>query len=309
MNVIYETVSDSILKYLKKQGQSSDSEYYIIRIRYYNILGTLDSLDILKMIKSGDKIVSTRPKSSKKSSSPISKSKSQKSKKSKINNEIDYTTIHSKLGLITPTAWNKLQAAYSKLLRSKMEIMEHYCKSYISITNSVPFFAYNGVANMPQSSSPKTLSKNEFPNEGFVLHGGCDYIKKQLDKFASSSNKKGIKIATPFTNVYQIFPNSKTLLRIHDCKSFDAFMTKYSNSTSTINWKKVMADYEGILVENINCTTETKHPPYKKILLDVLNKKISRNKLKNIKMQLASNNMRNMGYIWKLNKSKFVKVI
>ena len=71
-----------------------------------------------------------------------------------------------------------------------------------------------------------------------------------------------------------------------------------------------MSKYDGILVENIDCTTgNAKKANYKKLLLDILDKRADENQIKNIKIQLAMKKLTSMGYIWRIGKSKFVKVI
>ena len=186
MNVIYSAVSNSILEYIKLSGQQANKPYLILRIHYYNILGHIDSIDILKELKVGDKIVSTSTRKSKTSSSATHPSKTKKARETK---DIDLTTRHTKLGLMTPSAWNKLNADFRELIASKMLIMEQYCNSYKKITNTTPFFATGDKpANIATSSK-------EFPldvGSGFLLHAGCDFITSAQTKFHNPASKKKV---------------------------------------------------------------------------------------------------------------------
>ena len=302
MNVIYKAISNSILRYLKLQGQPADKPYLILRIHYFNILGVIDSIDILKDVSIGQKIISTKERKTK-TSLPTTTPKTKKKKG--ISKETDFFTRHTKLGLMTPLQWEKVQTAYSKLLKSKMAIMERYCTSYTKLTGMIPFFALgDGPANISKSSI-------EFPIKqanGFLLYAGCDFISSAISKSHSAKDKKGLKITNDLSSLYQIFPNSKTVLRIQNCEELINFYSKYSNHNNEISWQAVMKDYDGILVENIQCVPG-KNPNYKKLLSEILGNKISPSEVENIKIQLASNKLRNIGFIWNINKSKFVKVI
>ena len=302
MNVIYSTVSDSILQYLKLQGQLADKPYLILRIHYYNILGTLDSIDILKELKVGEKVVSTTIRKTKIMSS---NGQPKKTKKQLVDKDVDISTRHTKLGLMTPTQWTKLNNDYQKLIHSKILIMDKYCTSYMRLTGTTPFFAMGdkpaNMATPPSKRIPLDVSS------GFLLHAGCDFIS--TGQIAAKKNK-GLKITSPFSNVYQIFPHSKSVLRITDCKSLDEFYSHFGNSAkSGIKWDSVISKYDGILVENINCGELSRKPNYKKLLLDILGKKADENQIKNIKMHLAMKELNSMGYIWRIGKNKFVKVV
>ena len=314
MENIYSVLSNSIVNYLKKQGTLADKSYHILRIHYYNMYGFADSVDILKTLAKGDKIISTLDKTIK----HVASTKTSKSSKKKKYERKDITdsTRHSKLGLITFSDWDKLKTEHAKLIHSKLGIASKYCDSYKKITGSIPFFSITSRTNPIN----KPESSKDLPGEignGFLLHGDCDFITKQLDKSNSQTrNKIGIKFTEPTSSIYQIFPNNKSVIRISDCKSLEDFYDRYS-SNSSLDWKKIMTKYDGILFENTNCSSseipkKTK-PNYKKLLMAVLDN-TSRNlenieNIKKIKMELDSNKMRNIGYLWRLGKNKFVKII
>ena len=313
MENIYSVLSNSIVNYLKKQGTLADKSYHILRIHYYNMYGFADSVDILKTLAKGDKIISTADKTRK----HVASTKTSKSSKNKKYERKDITdsTRHSKLGLITFSDWDKLKTEHAKLIHSKLGIASKYCDSYKKITGSIPFFSITSRTNPIN----KPESSKDLPGEigdGFLLHGDCDFITKQLDKSNEPSSKIGLKFTGPTSSIYQIFPNNKSVIRISDCKSLEEFYNKYS-SNSSLDWKKIMNKYDGILFENTNCSSseipkKTK-PNYKKLLMAVLDN-TSRNienieNIKKIKMELDSTKMRNIGYLWRLGKNKFVKII
>ena len=99
MNSIYESVSNSIIEYIKSQGQPATKPCLILRIHYYNILGVLHSIDILKTLQAGDKVVSTSTTHQRQATATPTQTK-KKSKKSTDTTEIT-TTRHTKLGLMT----------------------------------------------------------------------------------------------------------------------------------------------------------------------------------------------------------------
>lgn len=305
MKYIYENISNSILNYLLNKGHSAKCNYYIIRIHYYNILGDISSINILKTLTTGDKIISTIKTTKKSKSKSNIKSSILQLKTKRQNKNIDYKTTHSKLGLITHIDWNKILVYYSNLIKSKLNIFTKYCESYKNITNSTPFFIYNTV-NLPNS-------KNEIIGDKFVLHGGCEYIKMQIEHTYLSS-KKQINITPHFLSVYQLFHNGKNILHIKNCDDLEIFIKKYNTIKNNIDWSKIMLDYEGILVENIKYTNINKKINYKKIVLDILAennsiKKISTDEIKNIKYHLFKKKLSNIGYVWKIKTSKFVKII
>ena len=304
MNDIYTIVSNSILEYIKSQGQSAKKPCLILRIHYYNISGILHSIDILKKLETGDKITSTTRQPKSRSNNSNTTLSPNKSTKKKIEKETDLTTRHTKLGLMTPTNWEKLKSGFYKLLAEKVQIMDKYCAAYKNITATTPFFATgeNGI-NIAAINKKIPL---EIGN-GFVLNAGCDFISKHN---ISSNKNKGLQFTHPFSSIYQIFPHSKSVLRISDCKSLDEFYNEFGKSPhSGIKWESVMSKYDGILVENLDCADTTKKPNYKKLLLDILGKKEDENQIKNIKMHLAMKKLTSLGYIWRIGKNKFVKVV
>ena len=299
MNVIYKPISNSILRYIKLQGKPADKPYLILRIHYFNILGVIDSIDILKEVSIGQKIISTKPKQTK---TIVSTDTLPKTKKKSIPKETDLFTRHTKLGLITPLQWERVKTTYSKILKSKMAIMEKYCTSYTKHTGITPFFSLgDGPANIYKSSKELPYKNSN----GFLLYAGCDLISSAISK--SETTKKGLKITTNFSSLYQIFPNSKTVLRIQNCDEFTNLYSKYSKDNK-IDWKTIMKEYDGILIENIECNS-SKKPNYNKLLSEILSNKILTSEVEKNKIQLASNKLQNIGFIWNINKSKFVKVI
>jgi hypothetical protein len=281
MDNIYKIVSNSIIKYLIEKGNLSKNSYLIIKINYFNILGVIDKISIHKKISSSQKIISTIEPKSKKSIKLKEKLKLQSSKK------IDFTTRHSKLGLLTIQDWETLKKEYRNLLKSRIKILLDYCSSYQKLTNTIPFFitdSSNGGINLARQSIIKS-GKNYI--DGYILNGGCELVKLHLDKLnllekdINKKDVKSLKLATDFSSIYQVFPTSKSVLQINDCKKMENFIREYTNKR-VINWKKLILDYEGILVNYLDCNNS------KKIFLkDIMN----------------------MGYVWRLNKTKFVKVI
>ena len=118
MENIYSVLSNSIVNYLKKQGTLADKPYHILRIHYYNMFGLLDSVDILKTLTKGDKIISTADKTRKQ----VASTKPSKTLKKYERKDITDSTRHSKLGLITFSDWDKLKTEHAKLIHSKLGI-------------------------------------------------------------------------------------------------------------------------------------------------------------------------------------------
>jgi len=225
MDNIYKIVSNSIIKYLKEKGNlSKNSSYLIIKINYFNILGVIDKISIHKKISLSQKIISTIEQKSKKVKTLKEKSKLQSSKK------IDFTTRHSKFGLLTIQDWETLKKEYRNLLKSRLKILLDYCSSYQKLTNTKPFFitdASNGGINLARQSIIKS-GKNYI--DGYLLNGGCELVKLHLDKLnllekdIKKKDVKSLKLATDFSSIYQVFPTSKSVLHIDDCEKMSKFL-------------------------------------------------------------------------------------